>query len=143
MSVRTELTDLIRAVARKDWDTVDQLIATLDTAGWDGGVQVIGAAFVVAVNRRFRPDYDAREVTRFVADLRSSYDHGGTLPASETEATIRAALGEPELADGVQPDVALPAQVVVLGQLLREENLSEEQIEIFVAEVRSTVERLF
>jgi hypothetical protein len=43
----------------------------------------------------------------------------------------------------VQPDVALPAQVVVLGQLLREENLSEEQIEIFVAEVRSTVERLF
>ena len=141
MNVRTELTDLIRAIVRQDWGTVDQLTSALDDAGWPGGPQVIGAAFAIVANRRFRPGYDVREVTRFVAEIRDSYEDGRSLPALETEAIIRAALGEVDLADSINVDEAIPAQIVVLGKLLHDENLSEEQLEGFIAEVRTTAER--
>ncbi|GAA2184385.1 hypothetical protein GCM10009848_09550 [Micromonospora lupini] len=51
--MRTEFSDLIRAMARRDWGTVDQLLDGLEASGWQGGNQVIGAAFALAINDRF------------------------------------------------------------------------------------------
>lgn len=95
----TTLGDLIRALAGADWDRADTLVEELDRVNWEGGLQVVGAAFAVAVNRRFGPDTTPADVARYVSSARANYRDGGALPALEMEGLIRAALGEPELAD--------------------------------------------
>lgn len=134
----TTLGDLIRALAGADWDRADTLVEKLDRANWEGGFQVVGAAFAVAVNRRFGPDTTPADVARYVSSARANYRDGDTLPALEMEGLIRAALGEPELADNIAPDVALGVEVFILGQLLQEAHLTPEQLDVFVAESERT-----
>lgn len=128
-------------MARRDWGTADRLILELDKLGWQGGPQIIGAAFAIAVNRRFDSATDAREITRFVAETRSQYEEGGQLPALETEGLIRAALGEVELADSIRPETALKVQIAIIGTLLQDANFTEPQLEEFIAEVEETAAR--
>ncbi|GGM49336.1 hypothetical protein GCM10011608_37880 [Micromonospora sonchi] len=134
----TKLGELIQAMARGDWETTDALIADLDRAKWAGGLQVIGAAFAIAVNRRFGADTTPADIAQFVATARASYEEGDSLPALETEGLIRAALGEPDLADNITPDVALGAELFVLTRLLQEASLTPEQLDAFVAEAEQT-----
>jgi hypothetical protein len=141
MGTRIELSDLIRAIARRDWGTADRLIAELDRLGWQGGPQVIGAAFAIAVNQRFESTSDVREVTRLVADTRSQFEDSGQLSALEMEGLIRAALGEVELADTIKPDDALQIQIVILGKLLQDADFTEPQLEEFISEVEETAAR--
>ena len=138
VSTKTALSDLIRALARRDWGTADQLIIELDRAGWAGGLQVIGAAFAIAVSRRFGPDDTAADIARFVAETRSEFADNTDLPALEMEGLIRAALGEHHLVDNIKPDVALGAETLILGKLLQDEHLTEAQLEEFIADVEQT-----
>lgn len=135
MSARAELSELIRAMARRDWGTIDRLLEELRTLEWDGAIQMIGAAFALAAHRRFHGYSDLREISGFVAETRSQYQQGHELPALEMEGLIRAALGETDLMDSISPDVALPAQIVILGTLLQDESLTEAELEAFIKEV--------
>ncbi|GAB3808864.1 hypothetical protein [Micromonospora zhanjiangensis] len=141
MSIKTDLSDLIRALARRDWGTADRLTAELGRQGWAGGLQTIGAAFAIAVHRRFGSEASAADVARFVAEVRSQVPNGDELPALEMEGLIRAVLGEPELVDNISADLALGAQTFLLGALLQDENLTEQQLEGFIAEVEQTAAR--
>ncbi|MCN0153285.1 hypothetical protein [Salinispora arenicola] len=134
----TILGDLIRALADADWDRADSLVEELDRANWEGGLQVVGAAFALAVNRHFGPDTTPADVARFVSSARASYHDGGTLPALEMEGLIRAALGDPALADNIAPDIALGVEVFILGLLLQNARLTPEQLDEFVAEAERT-----
>lgn len=138
MSVRTEFSDLIRAMARRDWGTVDQLLDGLETSGWQGGNQVIGAAFAIAINDRFAASHSPTEVARFVADTRSQFPGAETLPILEMEGLVRAALGEVGLIDSLSPETALQMQIVFLGKLLQDRDPTETQLEEFIADVERT-----
>lgn len=138
----TTLSGLIRALARGDWDTADAVVADLDRSGWVGGIQIIGAAFAVAVNQRFDAQSTADDVARYVAAARASYQGGETLPALEMEGLVRAALGEPSLADNIVPEVALGIEVFVLGHLLQEFNLDAAQLDEFVAEAEQAAAQI-
>ncbi|MFF0154742.1 hypothetical protein [Micromonospora sp. NPDC005203] len=85
MRVGTEFSDLVRAVARRDWEAVDQLLDEFETAGWQGGNQVIGTAFA---------------------------------------------------------NTALQMQIVFLGKLLQDRDLTEAQLEEFIAVERTAAEYL-
>jgi hypothetical protein len=128
------LSDLIRALARADWDAADALVGEIGASGWVGGLQVVGAAFALAVHRRFAPDATPTEVAGWVAATRAQYEDGGTLPALEMEGLIRAALGEEELADNIPAETMIAAEVFVLGQLLLEAKLSPSELDEFVNE---------
>jgi hypothetical protein len=134
----TKLGELIQSMAHGDWGKTDALIADLDRDKWAGGIQVIGAAFAIAVNRRFGPDTTPADVAQFVATARASYEEGDSLPALETEGLIRAALGEAELADNISPDVALGAELFVLTKILQDASLTQEQLDAFIAEAEQT-----
>lgn len=54
------------------------------------------------------------------------------------EGLVRAALGEPELADNIASDVGLGVEVFILGQLLQDSHLTPEQLDEFVAEAERT-----
>jgi hypothetical protein len=138
MSTRSDLSDLIRALARRDWGTVDRLVSELQRAGWPGALETLGIAFATAVHRRFDQDASPTAVAQYVHDLRADYQDGQTLPALEMEGLIRAALGEHDLVDNIPADVALGAQVFILGRLLQDEDLTEPRLESFIADVMET-----
>ncbi|GIG86634.1 hypothetical protein [Plantactinospora endophytica] len=137
MDTRRELSDLIRAMARRDWERADSLLEQLDQVGWSGGSQVIGAAFALAVDRRFRGK-DLQYVAEFVRETRSRYQDGSDLPALAMEGMIRAVLGETHLVDDIAPDVAFSVQIAILGTLLQDENLDDPQLELFIRQVEQT-----
>ncbi|MEN3608023.1 hypothetical protein AAH979_00595 [Plantactinospora sp. ZYX-F-223] len=138
MNAQTELTQLIQALAKQDWEAVDSLLETLRQKEWAGATQIIGAAFVLAVHRRFRRGQDQRDIAAFVAETRSRYESGKDLPPLAMEALIRAALGEVDLMDEINPDNYLPGQIVVLGTILQDENPTQDQLDRFIREVEET-----
>ncbi|MEV4709893.1 hypothetical protein [Micromonospora sp. NPDC049374] len=138
MSVRTEFSDLIRAMARRDWGTVDQILDGLETTGWRGGSQMIGAAFAIGVNERFAAGHSPTDVARFVAETRSQFPDAQSLPALEMEGLVRAALGEVDLIENLNPETALQMQIVFLGKLLQDRDHDEAQLEEFIADVERT-----
>jgi hypothetical protein len=138
MTARPELSDLIRAVARRDWGTTDRLLAELDRTGWAGGSQMMSAAFAVAVTRRFKPDTEVRAITAYVSDVRGRYRDGKSLPAMDLEAMIRAVLGEADLIDNLAPEAAFAAQLALLSALLDDADYDETQLEAFIKEVEQT-----
>ncbi|WBB90938.1 hypothetical protein [Verrucosispora sp. WMMC514] len=128
------LRNLIRALARTDWDAVDALVVEIGQDGLTNGLRVIGAAFALAVNRRFTPDATPTDVANWVAGLRAQYQGQDPLPTLEMEGLIRAALGESELVDTIAPETALGAELLMLGQLILQENLSATELDEFVTE---------
>ncbi|GIJ76272.1 hypothetical protein SAMN05443287_102212 [Micromonospora phaseoli] len=128
------LRDLIRALAKADWDAVDALVVEIGQQGLANGLRVIGAAFALAVNRRFGPETTPTDVAQWVAGIRAQYQGNDPLPTLEMEGLIRAALGEPELVDTIAPETALGAELLMLGQIILEENLSATELDEFVAE---------
>ncbi|MGW0502931.1 hypothetical protein [Micromonospora sp. NPDC003241] len=128
------LGDLIRALAKADWDAVDTLVVEIGQHGMANSLRDIGAAFALAANRRFGPDTTPTVVAQWVAGLRAQYRGHEPFPALEMEGLIRAALGEPELVDTIAPETALGAELFMLGQILLEENLSATELDELVTD---------
>ncbi|MBB4957896.1 hypothetical protein [Micromonospora polyrhachis] len=121
-------------MARQDWETVDRLLNELNRLGWEGGSQTISAAFALAVDRRFYGQ-GLQRIAQFVRETRARYQEGDTLPALEMEGMIRAALGEADPVDDIDPEAALSAQIAILATLLQDANFTESQLEEFIKEV--------
>ncbi|MGW0434078.1 hypothetical protein ACWDV4_16255 [Micromonospora sp. NPDC003197] len=130
----TALRGLVRALASADWDAADVFAMQLGHDGWTGGLQFIGAAFALAVNEHFRPNAAPTDVAAFVSMTRASYQELDCLPALEMEHLIRAALGEPELADPIAAADMLSLEIFVLGHLLPRTHLTPTELDEFVAE---------
>ncbi|GAB3152824.1 hypothetical protein GCM10027290_44350 [Micromonospora sonneratiae] len=128
------LSNLIRALARADWDAADALVIKIDRDGWAGGLQVIGAAFALAVNEHFGANATPTDVAAFVSMIRAAYQKLDCLPALEMEHLIQAALGEPELADPIAAVDMLGIEIFVLGHLLPLAHLTPAELDEFVAE---------
>ncbi|MFF0314005.1 hypothetical protein ACFYPH_05070 [Micromonospora sp. NPDC005252] len=125
-------------MVRRDWGMVDQLLDGLETSGWQGGNQVIGAAFAIAVNDRFAGGGSCTEVTRFVTETLAQFPGAQSLPTLAMEGLVRAALGEVGFIDNLSPGTALQMQIVFLGKLLQDRNPDETQLEEFMADVERT-----
>ena len=121
-------------MAQQDWGSVDRNLDELNRLGWEGWPHALGAAFELSVARRFRGQ-GLQQIADFVRETRTLYQEGETLPALEMEGMIRAVLGETHLVDNIDPEIALPALIVLLGTLLPEADFTEAQLEEFLKEV--------
>ncbi|MGC5332226.1 hypothetical protein [Micromonospora sp. DT62] len=128
------LSELIRALAKADWDSVDALVVKIGQHGLANGLRVIGAAFALAVNHRFDPSTSPTDVARWVAEIRTQYQGEDSLPTLEMEGLVRAALGEPELVDTIAAETALGAELFMLGQILLQANFTATELDEFIAE---------
>ncbi|ROT32523.1 hypothetical protein EF879_13495 [Micromonospora sp. HM5-17] len=137
METRKATSDLIRAIAKSDWDYADRVLERLDQSGWGEGSQVISAAFALAVDKRFRGK-SLQDIARFVADTRARYQDGTELPALAMEGMIRAVLGETHLVDDIAPDTAFSAQIAILGTLLHDEDMTDSQLDQFIQQAEKT-----
>jgi hypothetical protein len=128
------LRDLIRALARADWDAADAVAADIRQHGLPGSLRLIEAAFALAVHRHLGANATPTDIAAFVSSARSQYQQGATPPALEVEGVIRAAVGEPELIDNLPAETVLGIEIFVLGQILLESNLTPIELDEFVAE---------
>lgn len=137
----SDIMDLFRAAVREDSETVDRLSAEMGEGNWPSAAGRIAAVFGLAVHRRFQAGGDIREVAAFVRDARAELDEGDDIPPMEAEALVRAALGESELAKNIEPDVAVPVQIVLAVKMLRDGNLSTDEVDKVLAEAAALAER--
>lgn len=131
--------ELIRALLKQDWPTWDQLTVDLDSAG-STAAKVIGAAFFLAVDRRWTPETDVREIAQWVMETREYFAKGDELiPVREAEALVRAALGEDHLAIGIDSETTVSVEMQLLTKLVADLGLDHDQIDGLVSEAESMI----
>ncbi|RIV40352.1 hypothetical protein [Micromonospora radicis] len=128
------LSDLIRALARADWDAADAVAAGIRQHGLPGSLRVVEAAFAIAVHRHLGANATPTDIAAFVSSARAHYHKDDTPPALAMEGVIRAAVGEPELVDDIPAETVLGVEIFVLGQILLESNLTPAELDEFVTE---------
>jgi hypothetical protein len=105
-------------------------------------VRLLRELFTVAVRRSF-VGRDPRDITRYVRDLLEYH----SLPATgevarETEAIIRGAIGEPELAHGVPDLRRFELICYVVGDLARPPGMPQGELAALVDQAERRVARL-
>jgi hypothetical protein len=98
---RTNAGKWLRAMYLGQWELRDSLRSTLNNGqkkGWnDDEPALVEAVCELSVRQYFGPDYDVRAVTDFVELLRAATKDNNPFPQLESEAVIRAALGEADI----------------------------------------------
>ena len=120
----------LRALLRGDLRGYDRRIRDRAAAGWQ---DFLTTAFVLAVDRRFRPEQDPASVIRFVARVRERFDHTGReIDPATAEALVWAALGMHEPPSG--PGTVTARSLLLLG-LVADEDLGDTELTAFLADV--------
>ncbi|MFY1690378.1 hypothetical protein [Plantactinospora sp. WMMB782] len=137
-----ENTKFLRAILRQDWEAYDALLAEFESQGKGTPMAIIGFAFNIAVQRRFGQRKDMNEIIQFVADARTFLSEGRDLPAKEAEALICATLDldAPEVAETIDRlDIGTITEIEaqLLFKLIADENLSEQQLDDFLAQAEA------
>jgi hypothetical protein len=104
-------------------------------------IRLLRELFIVAVRRSF-VGREPRDVTRYVRDLleyQSLPAHGEV--ARETEALVRAAMGEPELAHGVPDLRRFELICYVLGDLVRPPGVPPAELLALIDQAEKRVAR--
>ncbi len=135
-------TRFLKALLRQDWASYDALVADFERQGKGTPVAIIGAAFDLAVRRRFATSRDVQAIIRFVADARAVLAEGRDLPANEAEALIYATLdleapGVEDIIDGLDIGAIAEIEGQLLFKLITDEGLSEQQLNDFLLEAQA------
>ena len=137
----------LRAMYLGQWELRDSFRWTLNNGqktGWnDDEPALVEAVFELSVRQYFGPDYDVRTVTDYVATLRMATRDNGTFSQLETEALIRAALGETDvdlsgISRGKRFSIRGPAAVLAIERM----GFGEVEVDQLITEAeRITFER--
>ncbi len=122
------LVKMLRALLAGDFEAVDAYVYEVE---WEAGTGLLNAAFWLAVNRRFNATSSLRAIQVYVAEAHHEY---ANLDTPTAELLIRAARGEEHLIDGLEPESALPVEMVLLHKLVADERPTEQQYEAFISE---------
>ncbi len=119
-----------------DDTTLDHIITMLgDDSSWYAFGVWLEAAFAVAARRRFPGGYRADEVIRFVGKTRAAcYDRTGQVDPGIAERLFRSVLSDPASAVGLGQDAMALAMMTMLKALVTEENLSDPELDVYLAE---------
>lgn len=107
------------------------------TGRWHGFTELVVAAFVAAVRRRFAPAWTSAQIVRFTAQIRNGLrPHGVDLDPLATETLLRQALGDP-VASTCDDTTQAQVMLYVLGELIASEHLDQAGLDVFLAEARA------
>ena len=146
MQVAGEYVEALRLFLAGDHAFNDLSRQLEDRDGRDGGdvyAALAGMAFAVAAWRRFGPSYQAGDVIRFVAQIRTALHGSGTdIDPRTAERVLRAVLGDTTAAEGLDERAKALAVPALLAAMVDHLGLSDSDLDTFVAEVRSRAERV-
>ncbi|WFE39255.1 hypothetical protein [Micromonospora sp. WMMD998] len=92
------------------------------------GLDVMQAAFHLAVLRRFSGSVELRDVTRFVREFNAAAPEKARVPPREAEAAIRISLGEEHLAESMGGKVLGSTRYALLFALVDDLGLDDDEI---------------
>ena len=137
MTVTNEQAATLRACLAGDFATHERLRGQLDrTAAATGYTALLGAAFCIAVERRFVPGGSTAAVIEFVADVRSrSEGLAAKIDPAAAERLIRAVYTDEHISD-LDRETRIGTQFVLLAALIVDEHLDEAGLDTFMADAR-------
>jgi hypothetical protein len=116
----------------------DQLNSTLNGGkeGWnDDEPAVVEVACQLAVRRFFPADYDVRDVTAFVSELRLATGYDASLQQLKIEAVIRSALGETDVVTyDITPGQKYHMRIAVIAMVTQKLGFDEAGVDEMITE---------
>ncbi|MCO6009404.1 hypothetical protein NE236_30980 [Actinoallomurus purpureus] len=133
----------LRAFLAFDPDEGVRLTKRLVEVGPVGGYgELVYAAFVTAIRRRFHPGWTIADVIRLVATMRARrLDPGIEIDTRAAEILIRRALGE-TVAGELGDETEARAQIFLLAELVADEELDDAGLDEFLAQARPLANQL-
>jgi hypothetical protein len=144
MAVTEDQVAALRAQLAGNFDEHKRLLEQLDpVAAQTGYTALIAAAFFEAVDRRFAENGAAAgdaDVIEFVGSLRSRADDAAEkIDPSIAERLIHHSLGRGSISD-IDDKTVVRTQMLVLAGLIADAQLSDAELDEFMAEVRTVAE---
>lgn len=139
--INTEQVTALRTLLTGNFDEHRQAIAEMDQTGrWSGYNELITAAFVEAVNRRFGIRYTLPDIVEYVADARTRFrDPDRGIDPNVAERLIRKALGEGTVR-GIDQKTLIHTEGLLLVALVIDEQLDGAALDAFLAKARATAD---
>lgn len=139
--ISTEQVTALRTLLTRNFDEHRRVIAQVRQAdGLAGYNDLITAAFVKAVNRRFGAQYTLTDIVEYVAEVRTRIrnpDRG--IDPNVAERLMRKALGEGTVR-GIDKKAIIHTEGVLLAALIMDEQLDGAALDAFLAEARAAVD---
>jgi hypothetical protein len=134
---------LLRAMLTGDDGTHQRLSADLERrSDSDRFGVLLSVAFTLALRRHFRAGYTAADVIRLAARIRADSEEAASqIDPAGAEKLIRAALGEPGLADNADDLTKGSTQAVGLVLLISDEEPDDGQLDTFLVEAQQQAAR--
>jgi hypothetical protein len=124
----------LRAFLIGEIDTAERLRGALDDDEHRAYIVLVSTAFGQAVDRRFGEQYMPEDIIEFVANARAKFPNTAELVgAGDAEKTIRTALGEDDLLDGLSARTRVMAQAAMLLALVQESGATPKAIDDLLA----------
>jgi hypothetical protein len=141
--VGDEQVGALRAFLALQPDEVERLTKQLvDARHVEGYGELVYAAFVTAVRRRFSPTWTIPDVIRFVATVRARLlDNEIEIDPLTAEILVRHALGD-GIAAELDGEARTRAQIFLLGELVVDERLDNAELDAFLATARVLADQL-
>jgi len=142
MNINAEMVDYIRTMVNRDDDANDRIGQRLDDSGWGDFSILLGAVFVLAVERKCGDSLDAARAIRLVAEMRASAPiPEDYIDANAAETLIRSAL-DPEIEYDINPEMVGRIQGLVIMHVLGASDVSNDDREAVYSEAAQMVARL-
>lgn len=143
MLVSGEQVAALRAFLALDPDQAGRLTEQLVESGRvEGYGELVYAAFVSAVRRRFSPTWTVADVIRFVAAKRAELlEDGAEVDPLTAEILVRRALGG-GIATELDEKSRARAQILLLGEIVADAGFDDAGLDDFLAQVRSLADQM-
>jgi hypothetical protein len=134
---------LLRAMLTGDDDAYQRISAELERRGDSDRFGVLlSVAFTLALRRHFPAGYTAADVISLAARIRADSEEAASqISPAGAERLLRAALGEPGLADSIDDLTKGGTQAVGLALLISDQQLDSGQLDTFLAEAQHQAAR--
>lgn len=132
-----KMEQMLRALIRADLDAFEVLGRQLQSEKWPDAPAFGTATFYVAANRRFAHNQPVGDIIDYVGQLRSTLPANDDLDPRAAEHLIRLAVRDEDLSiDEFPAGQQVHAQQMVIYDIMSQENLSDDELDAFFAEVR-------
>jgi hypothetical protein len=142
MAERDDQVAALRAFLALEPHEAERLTKQLvETDRAEGYGELIYAAFVIAVRRRFSPTWTIHDIIRFVATARARLlDDEIAIDPRTAEILLRRALGE-SIATELDEEARARAQIFLLGELVVDEEFDDGELGEFLSQACALADR--
>jgi len=134
MATRPEIVDYIRTLIKGEHEANDRIESKLDATGWEGYATFLNAVFFYAIDRRFAGIRNDNAIIKFVAEMRTDIEGGGSeIDAATAEQVVTSVL-DSTVEFTATPEMLAKIQTLATYKALTEENMSDAELDDLLAQ---------